>query len=116
MSIRVLKHNSFSFIALLFMPRLSEHERAGPIGMLKAGVRVFDVARYQNGHPSTIQSLRDRYQAIGTVKDQRRSGQPRMATGVKRQLTSIVYRRYVHRRYPIQLATVSARRIARFQG
>ena len=56
------------------MPRLSEHERAGAIGMLKAGVRVFDVARYQSGHPSTIQSLRDRYQAIGTVKDQRRSG------------------------------------------
>ena len=110
------KHNSFSFIALLFMPRLSEHEQSGAIGMLKAGVRVFDVAWYQNCHPSTIQSLRDRYQAIGTVKDQRRSGQPRMATGVKRQLTSIVYRRYVHRRNPFQMATVSARRIVRFQG
>ena len=34
------KHNSFSFIALLFMPRLSEHERFGAIGMLKAVVRV----------------------------------------------------------------------------
>ena len=31
------KHNSFSLIALLFMPRLSEHERPGAIGMLKAG-------------------------------------------------------------------------------
>ena len=32
------KHNSsFSFIALLFVPRLSEHERPGAIGMLKAG-------------------------------------------------------------------------------
>ena len=79
------KHNSFSFIALLFMPRLSEHERSGAIGMLKAGVRFSDVARYHNCHTSTIQRLRDRYQATGTVKDRRRSGQPRMATGVKSQ-------------------------------
>ena len=97
------------------MPRLSEHERSGAIGMLKAGVRVSDVARYYNCHPSTIQRLRDRYQATRTVKDQRRFGQPGMATGVKRQLTSIVYRRYLHRRYPFQLATVSARRIVRPQ-
>ena len=27
---------------------LSEHEWSGAIGMLKAGVRVFDVARYHN--------------------------------------------------------------------
>ena len=31
------KHSSFSFIVLLFVPRLSEHERSGAIGMLKAG-------------------------------------------------------------------------------
>ena len=31
------KHSSFSFLALLFVPRLSEHERPGAIGMLKAG-------------------------------------------------------------------------------
>ena len=31
------KHSSFSFIALLFMIRLSEHERPGTIRMLKAG-------------------------------------------------------------------------------
>ena len=49
------KHSSFSFIALLFMPRLSEHERFGAIGLLKAGVRISDVARYHNCHPSTIQ-------------------------------------------------------------
>ena len=29
-------HSSFSFTALLFMPRLSEHERPGAIGQLKA--------------------------------------------------------------------------------
>ena len=34
------KHSSFSFIALLFVPRLSEHERPSAIGMLKLG-RVF---------------------------------------------------------------------------
>ena len=37
------KHSSFSFLAVLFVTRLSEHERPGVIGMLKAGVRVSDV-------------------------------------------------------------------------
>ena len=110
------KHSSFSFVALLFMPRLSEHERLGAIGMLKAGVRVSDVARYHCCHPSTIQRLRDRYQATGTVKDRRRSGQPKMATSVKSQLTSIMNRRYLHRRYPFQLATVNARGIVGLEG
>ena len=98
------------------MPRLSEHERSGAIEMLKAGVRVSDVARYHYCHPPTIQRLRNRYQAIGTVKDRHRSGQPRMATAVKRQLTSIVYRRYLHRRCPFRLATVSAKRIVGLHG
>ena len=47
---------------------------------------------------------------IGTVKDRRRPGQPRIATSVKRQLTLIVYRRY-----PFRPATVSARRIVGLQ-
>ena len=81
------KQNSFNFIALLHMPCLSEHERSATIGMLKAGVHVSDVARYHKCHPSTIQRPRDLYQATGTVKDQRRSGQPKMATVVKSQLT-----------------------------
>ena len=67
------KHSSFSFRALSFIPRLSEHERSGAIGMLKAGERVSDVARYHYCNPSTIQRLRDRYQATETVKDRRRS-------------------------------------------
>ena len=79
------------------MPRFSEHERSAVIGMLKAGVRVSGVTRYHNCNPSSIQRLRDRYQATETVKDRLRSGQPRMVTGVKSQLTSIVYRRYLHR-------------------
>ena len=62
------------------MPRLSEHERSGAIGMLKAWMCVSDVARYHYCHPPTKQRLRDRYQATGTVKDCRRSGQPKMAT------------------------------------
>ena len=103
------KHSSFSFIALLFMPHLSEHERSGTIGMLKAGVRVSDLARYHNCHASTIQRLRDCYQAIGTVKDRHRSGQPRMETEVKSHLKSIVYGQYLHRQYPFRPATVSAR-------
>ena len=76
------------------MPHLSEHERSGAIGKLKAGVRVSDIARYHTCHQSTIQRLRDRYQATWTVKDRCRSGQLRMATGVKNQRTLIVYRRY----------------------
>ena len=37
------KQGSFSFIALLFIARLSEHEQSGVIGMLKAGVHVADI-------------------------------------------------------------------------
>ena len=37
------KHSSFSFIAVLFVPRLSDHKRPGAIGTLKGGVRVSDV-------------------------------------------------------------------------
>ena len=51
--------------------------------MLKAEVCVSDFARYNNCHPSTKHRLSDCYQAIGTVKDRRRSGQSRMATDVK---------------------------------
>ena len=39
------KYSSFSFLALLIVPRLSEHERPGAIGLLKAGLRVSGVAR-----------------------------------------------------------------------
>ena len=52
------KHSSFSFIALLFVPRLSEHEEPGAIGLLKAGVCVSGVARYYNCHPSAIKHPR----------------------------------------------------------
>ena len=64
------------------MPRLSEHERPGAIGMLKAAVRVSDVVRYYNCHPLIIQHLRYCYQGTGTVKGRSRPGQARMATNV----------------------------------
>ena len=65
------------------MPRLIEHKRTGTIGMLKARVRVYGVARYFNCHPSAIQHLRDCYQASRTVKGRHRPGQLRMATNIK---------------------------------
>ena len=71
------------FIALLFVPRLSEHERPGAIGMLKAGVRVSGVARYYNYHPSATQHLRDCYEVTRTVKGRHRLGQLSMATDIK---------------------------------
>ena len=77
------KHSSFSFTALLFMPRLSEHEQSGAIGMLKAGVRVSCVAIYYNCHPSAIRHLRDCYQATRTVKGRHRPWQLRIATDIK---------------------------------
>ena len=84
------KHSSFIFIALLFVPRLFENERPGAIGMLKAGVRVSGVARYYNCHPSSIQHLRDCYQAIRTVKGRHRPGYLRMATDIK-TATNVYY-------------------------
>ena len=93
------------------MPHLSRHERSGAIGMLQAGVCVSDVARYHNCHPSTLQPLRDRYRATGTVKDRHRSGQPRMTTGRHDGKIRRLHRRYWHRRYQFRPATVSARRI-----
>ena len=79
----IKKHSSFSFTALLFVPRLFEHERSGAIGMLKAGVRVSGIARYYNCHPLAIQHLRNCYQATRTVKGRLRTGQLRKATDIK---------------------------------
>ena len=63
------------------MPRLSKHEKSGKIGMLQAGLHVVtDIEQYYNCHPSSIQVLRDRYQATGMVKDRHLSGKPRITT------------------------------------
>ena len=84
------KHSSFSFIALFFVPRLSEHERSDAIKMLKTGVRVSGVARYYNCHPSALQHLRACYQATWTVKGPHRPEQLRMATNIK-SATNVEY-------------------------
>ena len=62
------------------MPRLSKHEKSDTIGKLQAMLRVTDITQYYNCHQSTIQVLRDRYKATGTVKDRHRSCQPRITT------------------------------------
>ena len=84
------KHSSFRFTALSFVPRLSEHERSGAIGMLKAGVRVSGVAKDYNCHPSAIQHLRDCYQATRTVKGRHMPGQLRMGSDIK-TATNVYY-------------------------
>ena len=95
------------------MPRLSEHERPGAIGMLKAGVRVSGVARYNNRHPSAIQHLIDCYQATRTVKGRHRPGYLKMATDIKMEANVD----YIDDIYidDIRLATNTASRIAGLQ-
>ena len=62
------KDRKISFITLLIMPRLSKHDESSTIGMLQAGLCVTDISQYYNSHPSTMQVLRDHFQATGTVK------------------------------------------------
>ena len=68
--------------------------------MLKAGMRVSGVDRYNNCHLSTIYRLRDRYQATWTVKYQRRFGQTRMTIDDKTET-------YVDRVLTIFTSTIS---------
>ena len=67
--------------------------------------------------PDIIIALRQLYSTdIVTVKGRTRPGQQRMATNVKTE-TNVEYKeRYLHRRYPFWLATVSARRRVGLQG
>ena len=67
----IKKHCNFSSKTLLNMPPLSKPEQSGTIGMLQAGVHVSDIAGYYNCHLSTVQVLRDRYQATGAVDSKR---------------------------------------------
>ena len=56
------------------MQGLYKQERSGAIGMLQAGLRVYDVTCYYNCHPLTRQPIRDCYQATRNVKYRCRSG------------------------------------------
>ena len=62
------KHSSFSFIDILFVPRLSEHERPGAIGMFKAGVCASGFPRYYNCHPSAISTSEIVTRLLGQLK------------------------------------------------
>ena len=73
-------HSRFSFIALLFVPRLSEHERPGAIGTLTSFWRRQIL---YNCHPSAIQHLIDCYQATRTVKGRHSPSQLSMATDIQ---------------------------------
>ena len=72
------------------MPRLSEHERSGAIGMLKAGVRDSGVARYYKGHSSAIQHLRDFTRLLEQLKVDTRLANKEWRPIFRRQLTSII--------------------------
>ena len=91
----------------------SKHKRSGAIGMLKAEVRVSDVARYHHCHSSTIQRLRARYQATGTVKDRRRyvsqTWRPSLRANLRRLCIDDIYID------DIQPATISARGMVGFE-
>ena len=95
------------------MPRLSEHERPGAIGMLKAGVRVSGIARYNYRHPSAIQHLRDCYQATRTAKGRHRPGYLKMVTDIKME-TNVDYIDAIYID-DIRLATNTASRVAGLQ-
>ena len=64
------------------MARLSEHERPGAIGMLKADC-VFQASPDIIIALRQLQYLRYCYQATRTVKGRHRPGQLRLATGIK---------------------------------
>ena len=98
------------------MPRLIEHELSGAIGMLKAGVRVSGAARYYNCHPSTIQHLRDCYQATKAVKGRHRPGQLRMATDIKTATyVDYICIRFLIKKYFITITLNPAQFLDKFQ-
>ena len=50
------------------MPRLSKHEQSGALGILKAGVRVSDVARYHYCHRRLYSALEIVTRLLGQLK------------------------------------------------
>jgi len=51
------------------MPGMTLVKRQRAVGMLEAGMSLTDVALHFNRHFSTIDRLRHRFQATGSVKD-----------------------------------------------
>ena len=52
-------------------------------GMLEAGMSVTAVARQIGVHHSTVSRLLSRWVATGSLRDQRRSGRPRITTAAE---------------------------------
>ena len=69
---------------------------------------------------STIQRLRDSYQATGIVKYRRRSGKPKMTTRRFKRPSDgnlrRVYQRNLYRRYEFWLTIISSRQIIGLRG
>lgn len=75
-----LNGETFEFLSLLTMPRLSQEERARAVGHLQAGVSVQRVAALFNVTRRTIYLWQNRFQATGVLRDLPRSGRRRITT------------------------------------
>ena len=62
------------------MPRLSNQQRSGAVGMLRANATVAHVANHFEVYRVYINKLRHRLQATGSVNDRPRSGRPRVTS------------------------------------
>ena len=62
------------------MPRLTPVQRARAFGMLEAGRRTQDVARFFGDHPKTIRRLRTRFAQRRSFEDRPRSRRPQVTT------------------------------------
>ena len=86
------------------MLHLSDAQRHEALGMLRANATVSAVARAFNVKRDTIQKLRIRFQASGSVSDTPRSGRPRVTTAVEDNRI-----RVTHLRDRFQTASKTAR-------
>ena len=110
------KQGSFSFIALFFKPRLSEHDRPGAFGMLKDGVRALTsldiiIAIHQlNSAPEIFTRLLGELKIDGGLVSQEQ--QPAIRCNLRRLCIDDIY----IDDYPSGWITVSARRIVGLLG
>jgi len=86
------------------MPKLNETDRIRGLALLASGHSVTDVAQTLNCNRKTINSLRDRFQATGSIKDRARSGRPK-ATNARTDRAMTL----AHVRNPFKTAMSTAR-------
>lgn len=65
------------------MPRLSNDERMRALGMVDAGVKYSEIARFFNCAKSTIGRLVQRHRQTGSVRDRARPGRERCTTPIQ---------------------------------